>query len=172
VTAVEPTTDSDSARPRREVLCGLVVALLAPGALAAACGDSGSSSGGGNGGSGGTANGGGSGGATSGGGSGGAAGTVLAALSDVPDGSGLVVNGKGPRNGPVLIVRTGSDVKAYDARCTHQGTTVRPPVNGVITCPQHGSQFDAATGAVKRVPAKTPLVSLAVKVDGTNVVLA
>jgi Rieske Fe-S protein len=167
VTADEPTTDPVTARPRREVLCGLVVALLAPGALAAACGDSGSSSGGTpGGGSGGT------GGATPGDGAGGAAGTVLAALTDVPDGSGLVVNGKGPRNGPVLIIRSGSDVKAYDARCTHQGTTVRPPVNGLIVCPQHGSQFDATTAAVKKGPAKTPLTSLAVKVDGTNVVLA
>jgi Rieske Fe-S protein len=166
VTADEPTTDPVAARPRREVLCGLVVALLAPGALAAACGDSGSSSGGTpGGGSGGT-------GGTSDAGAGGAAGTVLAALTDVPDGSGLVVNGKGPRNGPVLIVRSGSAVKAYDARCTHQGTTVKPPVNGVITCPQHGSQFDATTAAVKKGPAKTPLTSLAVKVDGTNVVLA
>jgi cytochrome b6-f complex iron-sulfur subunit len=157
VTAVEPTTDH--AKPRREVLCGLVVALLAPGALVAACGDSNSS------GSGGAPAGG------SGGGSGGGAGSKLAALDDVPQGGGLVVSN--PAGGKILLVRTSAEqVKAYNAACTHQGTTVNPPQGTTITCPNHGSQFDSTTGAVKRGPATSPLRAVSVKVDGTNVVLA
>jgi cytochrome b6-f complex iron-sulfur subunit len=162
VTAVEPTTDPASTSSRREVLCGLVVALLAPGALAAACGDSNSS-----GGSGGTPTGGG--GATGGGTGGG--GQALTELNDIPEGGGVVV--ENPSGGKVLIVRTSGDsVKAFNAACTHQGTPVNPPEGGTITCPNHGSQFDASTGALKRGPATVGLKEVSVKVEGTNVVLA
>ena len=53
-----------------------------------------------------------------------------------------------------------------------EGTTVNPPQGTTITCPNHGSQFDSTTGAVKRGPATSPLRAVSVKVDGTNVVLA
>jgi Rieske Fe-S protein len=158
VTAVEPTTDP--AKPRREVLCGLVVALLAPGALVAACGDSNASSGGG-----GSAPGGGAAAAPAG------PGTKLAALTDVPQGGGLIVDN--PGGGKLLVVRPSADqVKAFNAACTHQGTTVNPPKGGTITCPNHGSQFDASTGALKRGPATRALNAVSVKVDGTNIVTA
>jgi cytochrome b6-f complex iron-sulfur subunit len=75
--------------------------------------------------------------------------------------------------GKVLLVRTSAtEVKAYNAACTHQGTPVAVPENGVTTCPNHGSEFDATTGAVKKGPATRPLVEVAIKVDGDNVVLA
>jgi cytochrome b6-f complex iron-sulfur subunit len=157
VTAVEPTTQSTEGRSRRDVLCGLVVALLAPGALVA-CGEDSTPGGG-------SAQGG------SGGSSGGGSGTKLAALTDVPEGGGLVVSK--PGGGKILLVRpSGSDVKAFNAACTHQGTTVDPPKNGTITCPNHGSQYDANTGALKRGPAASALQAISVKVDGTDVVLA
>ncbi|HEV2780818.1 MAG TPA: Rieske (2Fe-2S) protein [Actinophytocola sp.] len=155
---VEPTTDQ--ARPRRDVLCGLVVALLAPGALTAACGGSGSGGGGGS-----TPTGGG------GTGGGGAGGQALAAVADVPEGGGLVVDK--PGGGKLLLVRPDADtVKAFNAACPHQGTTVDPPQGGTITCPNHGSQFDGATGAVKKGPAETDLAEVQVKVEGGSVVLA
>ena len=157
MTAVEPTTEPADNRSRREVLCGLVVALLAPGALVA-CGDSNSNS------SGSTP--GGSTGAASGG-----TGTKLAALADVPQGSGLVVNK--PGGGKVLLVRaSGDEVKAFNAACKHQGTPVNPPKDGTITCPAHGSQYDAATGALKKGPAKAGLDPVSVKVSGSDIVLA
>lgn len=156
MTAVEPTTEPTEGRSRRDVLCGLMVALIAPGALVA-CGEStpsGGSTPGGN------------------GGSGGGAGSKLAALSDVPEGSGLVVDKPGG-GGKILLVRSSAtDVKAYNAACTHQGTTVGTPKNGTITCPNHGSQYDAATGGVKKGPATKSLVAVSVKVDGANVVMA
>ncbi len=156
MTAVEPTTEPTEGKSRRDVLCGLMVALLAPGALVA-CGESSPSGGSTPGGS---------------GGSGGAPGTKLAALTDVPQGSGLVVDQPGG-GGKLLLVRSSeTDVKAFNAACTHQGTTVDPPKNGTITCPNHGSQYDAATGALKKGPATTGLNAVAVKVDGSNVVLA
>jgi cytochrome b6-f complex iron-sulfur subunit len=161
VTAVDPTPESALPTPRREVLCGLVVALLAPGALAAACSNGPSpdnNSGGGNGGG--------------GGGTGGGSGQVLAALSDVPQGGGLLVKNPSGR-GQVLLTRpSGDTVIGFNPTCTHQGTTVKTPVNGTITCPNHGSQYDAATGAVKRGPATLPLNKVSVKVQGNNVVMA
>jgi cytochrome b6-f complex iron-sulfur subunit len=165
---VEPTTDQASARPRRDVLCGLVVALLAPGALASACGDSGSSPGG----SGGSTPTGGGGTPTGGGGvGGGAGGQALAAIADVPQGSGLIVDK--PGGGKLLLVRpSGDTVKAFNAACPHQGTTVDPPQGGTITCPNHGSQFDGSTGEVKKGPAETALPEVPVKVEGGSVMLA
>jgi cytochrome b6-f complex iron-sulfur subunit len=159
VTAVEPTTDSTENRSRRDVICGLVVALLAPGALAAACSsDSGNSGAGTPGGSG-------------SGTGGGTAGAKLAALADVPQGSGKLVDK--PGGGKLLLVRTsGDEVKAFNAACKHKGTIVNPPQNGTITCPAHGSQYDGATGALKKGPATAGLDVVQVKVDGSDVVLA
>jgi Rieske Fe-S protein len=95
----------------------------------------------------------------------------VAAVTDVPQGGGLVVDQ--PGGGKLLLVRSSaSDVKAFNAACTHQGTTVDVPKNGTITCPNHGSQFDAATGALKKGPATRGLSAVSVKVDGSDVVLA
>ena len=118
---------------RRQVLCGLVVALAAPGALAACATPT--------------------------------ATPAETPLDRVPVGGGLLVQGA---NGPVLLTRpTAGVVTAYDAACPHQGTAVDPPVDGVITCPNHFSQFDAATGALRRGPAKTGLRTVpATVVDG------
>jgi len=151
LTAVEPTTSRPELKSRRTMLCGLAVALLAPGALVAACSDDSSST---------------PPPATNGGGGGSSS---LAALADVPDGGGLIVEGP---DGQVLLVRTGDQVKAYNAACTHQGTIVEAPVDGVATCPNHGSEFSTEDGSVKKGPATSPLAEVAVRVDGTNVVLA
>ncbi|TDV49011.1 nitrite reductase/ring-hydroxylating ferredoxin subunit [Actinophytocola oryzae] len=137
-----------------------MVALVVPGAVLAACSDSSDSSGGA------TTNGSTPGGSTPGGG--GAAG--LTAVADVPEGGGVIV--ANPEGGMLLIVREGDEVKAYNAACTHMGTTVEAPVDGVSTCPNHGSQFNAADGSVKKGPAAQPLATVDVKVEGDQVVLA
>lgn len=163
MTAVEPTTPTNTptagARSRRDVLCGLMVALVAPGALVAACSDSGSGS---------------SGGATpTGGGStptGGGSAQGLAALADVPDGSGLIVDN--PAGGKILLARTGDEVKAYNAACTHMGTIVDAPKDGIAVCSNHGSEFSTEDGSVKKGPATQPLPTVDVKVEGDQVVLA
>jgi cytochrome b6-f complex iron-sulfur subunit len=98
-------------------------------------------------------------------------GKALAQLADVPVGGGVVVvASSGSR--VVLTQPTAGTVKAFQAACTHQGTTVRAPQNGVITCPNHGSQFNASDGAVRRGPAKEPLPAVTVKVEGQNIVEA
>lgn len=145
---------------RRTVLCGLVAALLGPAALAAACGGGSDGAAGGGGGAG-------AGAATAGGGS---AGAALARLSDVPVGGGIVV--PTPTGMAVLVQPTAGTVRAFNAACTHQGTIVGTPKSGVITCPNHGSQFNAADGSVRRGPAAAPLTPIDVRVRGTDVVLA
>jgi cytochrome b6-f complex iron-sulfur subunit len=150
LTAVEPTTPRSDLKSRRTVLCGLAVSLLAPGALVAACSDdSGSAP------------------PTEPGDSGGSG--QLAALTDVPDGGGLVVESPDEQ---ILLVRTGEQVKAYNAACTHQGTIVEAPVDGVATCPNHGSQFKMDDGSAVKGPATSPLAEVAVRVENGQILRA
>jgi len=131
---------------RRTVVCGLLAGLVAPVSLAAC------SSG------------------TPAGGSSGASGTPLAKLADVPVGSGVIVDGP---SGKVLIVRPSeNEVKGLDPVCPHAGVTVSKPAGGTITCPGHGSVFDAATGDRKKGPATTGLTPIPVKISGDSVVTA
>jgi nitrite reductase/ring-hydroxylating ferredoxin subunit len=147
VTSATPTPAPDAAPTgltRRRALCGLVVALAAPGALAA-CSS----------------------------GDGGAPPTpppTGTPVSSIPIGSGTVVEGP---SGPVLLVQpTAGVIKAYNASCPHQGTTVDPPVDGTITCPNHGSQFDGASGALKKGPAATGLTPVSTRVVNGSVQFA
>ncbi|MFI9387983.1 Rieske (2Fe-2S) protein [Kutzneria sp. NPDC052558] len=144
---------------RRQVLCGLVAALVAGGAVTTACST--------------TASSGASGTNTNGGQPPAAAGTEVAKLAQVPVGGGLLVDAPGGSGSKLLLVQPAAgEVKAFSATCPHQGVTVAAPVGGTITCPGHGSQFDAATGALKKGPATTGLTAVNVKVDGAAVVLA
>jgi Rieske Fe-S protein len=136
-----------------------MVAILAPGALVAACSDGDSS------GSSTPTDGGGGGGSTAPGQAQG-----LAAVADVPDGGGLLVDD--PDGNVLLLVNNGGEIKAFNAACTHMGTTVETPKNGIALCPNHGSEFATTDGSVKKGPATQPLATVNVKVDGDQVVLA
>jgi cytochrome b6-f complex iron-sulfur subunit len=132
---------------RRQVLCGLALGLVAPGVLAA-CG------------------------AGRVGGAGSAKpGTVLAKVSDVPVGGGLLANA-GTDGLVLLTAPAAGEIKAFDPTCPHAGVKVDPPQHGVITCPAHGSQFDATTGALERGPADRGLTPVPIAIKGGNVVLA
>jgi Rieske Fe-S protein len=91
-------------------------------------------------------------------------GGALAALTDVPDGGGLVLASR-----HVVITRTGDTVHAFSATCTHQGCTVSDVSKGVIHCPCHNSAFDATTGKVLQGPATTPLPVVPVEVRAGSV---
>jgi len=138
---------------RRQLLCGLAVGVLATGALAGcSAGHVGQRP------------------EVSPGQVSPAPGTRLAAVADVPVGGGLVVNG--PTGKVLLLQPTAGTITAFDARCPHAGSTVAPPVNGVIVCPAHGSAFDGGSGARQQGPARTGLLPVAVTVGGTDVLLA
>jgi nitrite reductase/ring-hydroxylating ferredoxin subunit len=63
----------------------------------------------------------------------------------------------------VLLFRTGGEVFAIGARCTHAGMQLtNGPVSGVgsnamVTCRAHGSRFRIADGRVLGPPAQAPL---------------
>ena len=151
--------NGNNALSRRAALCGIMAAIVVPTGLVTACGSSDSPS------AGSTPP---QGGATTPGGSTGSAGARnLVALATVPEGGGVVVDGK-----KIVVARvSATEVKAYDATCPHQGATVGKPSGGVMTCPAHGSQFAAADGAVEKGPAASGLRAVAVKIDGDQVAL-
>jgi nitrite reductase/ring-hydroxylating ferredoxin subunit len=96
------------------------------------------------------------------------AGTVLTSASEVPVGGGVVLTG--PR--VVVTQPTEGDFKAYTAVCTHQQLLVTSVEDGTIHCSNHGSQYDAATGEVKRGPAPSALAAVKITVDGDRIVKA
>jgi Rieske Fe-S protein len=66
----------------------------------------------------------------------------------------------------IIIVRTDDAAfVALAAQCTHQGSEVGLPSNNTITCPNHGSRFNATTGGVVNGPATSPLPTFAATYD-------
>lgn len=90
-------------------------------------------------------------------------GRLLTRLAEVPVGGGIVLSSPA-----VVITRVrGTDVHAFSSVCTHQGCHVDAVSNGRISCPCHGSMFDAVTGKVLAGPAARPLPRVPVTVhDG------
>lgn len=134
---------------RRQVLCGLMIGLLAPAGVVACTNGTARRNGVGD----------------------AKAGAVLAKVSDIAIGGGALVNSG--TNGQLLVCQPSRGVfTAYNPTCTHLGNTVDPPQHNVIICPAHGSQFNSANGDVEKGPAQTPLASVKVTVAGANVLLA
>ena len=82
-------------------------------------------------------------------------------VSDVPPGSVVLV-------GDVAVFNVNGGFCATQAACTHkQGPLNEGPLDGsTVTCPWHGSRFDVCTGAVLQGPARDPLKTYQVTVDG------
>ena len=95
-------------------------------------------------------------------------GTALGPASDVPvGGSASFTDPSSGDPGLVIQAKAGKFV-AFDAVCPHAGCTVAyAPSAGVIACPCHGSEFDAATGAVLRGPAASGLTPIKM-IKGAN----
>lgn len=85
--------------------------------------------------------------------------------ADIPVGGGQVFDSIKT----VVTQPTQGEYKAFSAVCTHQGCTVSGVENGVIECACHGSEFDIATGAVKKGPATEPLPEKSVSVSGDGI---
>lgn len=69
----------------------------------------------------------------------------------------------------IIVVRTSETTfVALSAICTHQGTEVGLPSNNVITCPNHGSRFNATNGSVVNGPAASPLPKFTATYDANK----
>jgi len=82
-------------------------------------------------------------------------------VSDVPPGTATLV-------GDVAVFNVGGSFCATQNKCTHrQGPLSKGKLDGsTVTCPNHGAQFNVCTGAVLRGPAKDPLQTYRVGVEG------
>jgi Rieske Fe-S protein len=80
----------------------------------------------------------------------------------------LVSATPGVDGAPILVVKTGAKTfSALSVQCTHEGCPVNPPVNGVITCPCHGSQYNL-DGTVRHGPAQYALMRYLTNYDATS----
>lgn len=70
----------------------------------------------------------------------------------------------------VSVANANGHLYAFDNTCTHLGCSLAEGrLDGTtVTCPCHGSQFDVTSGAVRRGPAKRPVRSRLVQVQGED----
>ena len=82
-------------------------------------------------------------------------------VPDVPPGSCFLV-------GDAVVFNVAGQFFATQSRCTHrQGPLNKGRLEGsTITCPLHGAQFNVTTGDVLRGPARDPLKTYRVTVEG------
>lgn len=70
----------------------------------------------------------------------------------------------------VSVASASGHLYGFDDTCTHTGCSLaKGRLEGTtVTCPCHGSQFDVTSGAVLRGPAKRPVRSRLVHVEGED----
>jgi Rieske Fe-S protein len=89
---------------------------------------------------------------------------AIAKTSDVPVGSGVIVD-------EIVVTQPTAGVfKGFSAICTHAGCTVNKVADGTIDCPCHGSKFNL-DGTVANGPAQKPLEAKTVTVQGDEIIL-
>ena len=78
------------------------------------------------------------------------------ALADLADGGKLVGHAGGK---PILLVRSGNEVFAVGAQCTHYNGPLGDGlvVGNTVRCPWHHACFDLRTGEALRAPALSPV---------------
>jgi nitrite reductase/ring-hydroxylating ferredoxin subunit len=71
----------------------------------------------------------------------------------------------------IVAVNVGGVFYAFDDRCPHMGGHLSKGLlfGAVVQCPLHGSKFDVRTGSVVEGPAKAPVKTYPVKVEGDDV---
>ena len=82
-------------------------------------------------------------------------------ISDVTPGSALLV-------GDVAVFNVDGAFCATQATCTHKGGPLNEGTleGSTVTCPWHGTQYNVCTGEVLRGPAKDPVKTYRLTVDG------
>jgi thiosulfate dehydrogenase (quinone) large subunit len=106
---------------------------------------------------------------TAGSGGGHPAGTAIGPAKDVPVGGAASFSDPSTGDPSIVIQPKAGKFVAFDAVCPHAGCTVGYDQSAaVLVCPCHGSQFNAATGAVEVGPAATGLKPIAIAEGGNG----
>lgn len=73
----------------------------------------------------------------------------------------------------IAIYRLDDGYYAIEDICTHDGGPLAEgDVEGQeVICPRHGARFDIKTGAVRSMPAITPVAAYPVRVDGDDLLV-
>lgn len=92
-------------------------------------------------------------------------------VSRVAAGTGAVVDAEGTA---IAVFNIGGTFYAIANACTHVGGPLgKGQVEGTtVTCPWHGSQFNVTSGQVLRGPARRPVATYPVRVQGDDVFVA
>ena len=94
-------------------------------------------------------------------------GTLLAKVTDIPVGGGVVFS-----DHKVVVTQPAKGVfKAFSAVCTHVGCICNKVANGTIDCPCHGAEFKITDGAVVTGPAPAPLTARKITVSDGKIML-
>ena len=96
--------------------------------------------------------------------------STAAVEPEVPRGAYLLIDKKAHKFavGDIVVFNVGGRFCATQNTCTHrQGPLSEGTLDGsTVTCAYHDAQFDVCTGAVLRGPAREPLETFRVIVDG------
>ncbi|WP_323792141.1 Rieske (2Fe-2S) protein [Nocardioides sp.] len=95
-------------------------------------------------------------------------GAPLATTAEVPVGGGIVL----PDAQLVITQPTEGTFLGFNTTCTHTGTAVNQVDGTEIVCPNHGSRFSIEDGSAVQGPASAPLATIALTVEGDNILLA
>jgi NADPH-dependent 2,4-dienoyl-CoA reductase/sulfur reductase-like enzyme/nitrite reductase/ring-hydroxylating ferredoxin subunit len=95
---------------------------------------------------------------------------VVAKVGDLQDGEMKQVSVEG---GEILLVKTGGEISALGAYCTHYGAELQNGIvsEGRIVCPWHQASFCAKSGDVKEPPALNALPKYDVIIQDKDVVV-
>jgi nitrite reductase/ring-hydroxylating ferredoxin subunit len=93
----------------------------------------------------------------------------VARLADLPPGTGIAVYAGGR---DIALFNLGGEVVAIGNECLHQsGSLGDGRLDGeIVTCPLHGWEFDARTGACMTVPGEA-VPRFPVRVDGDEILV-
>ena len=96
----------------------------------------------------------------------------VASASEVPPGEMKIVE-VGDKE--VVIANIDGKIVCFSNECTHRGGPMGEGVlleGGIVECPFHAGQFNAASGEVVAAPPDEPLPVYPVQVDGDDVSVA
>jgi nitrite reductase/ring-hydroxylating ferredoxin subunit len=92
---------------------------------------------------------------------------VVSRADDLKEGEMQAFDVRGTQ---IAVANVAGEFYAFGDTCTHLQCSLAEGdlEETTVTCPCHGSQFDVVSGQVLRGPARVPVGSFEVRVEGTN----